>query len=328
MRGQLQENQSFNHLCNNQFALDVRTGLSQEKKYISSKYFYDEKGSELFNQITQHPDYYLTQCELEILENNKLELSQLVQNEDFNLIELGPGEGVKTLILLEQLLKDSRKFTYFTIDISLKFLNDLTSKLLKLLPTLNIQSIYKDFNEGLRSLNLHPDKRNVVLFLGSSIGNYNELETKNFLNSIWQNLNDGDYFLVGFDLRKDINVLFDAYDDSDGITKAFNLNLLERINRELGANFQINNFKHYATYNVYSGAMESYLISTKKQDVYIKDLKQTFNFYEYEPIYFECSHKYRYFQIEQFAKNSNFKILKNFEDFKKYFALSLWQVQK
>ena len=328
MSKQLQENQVRYHLSNNQFALDVKTGLSQEKKYISSKYFYDEKGSELFNQITQHPDYYLTQCELEILENNKLELSQLVQNDDFNLIELGPGEGIKTLILLEQLLKDSKKFTYFTIDISLKYLNDLTSKLLKLLPTLTIQSIYKDFIEGLQSLNLHPNKRNVVLFLGSSIGNYHELETKNFLNALWQCLNDGDYFLVGLDLRKNIKVLFDAYDDSDGITKAFNLNLLERMNRELGANFQISNFNHYATYNVYSGAMESYLISTKKQEVYIKDLDQTFYFYEFEPIHFECSYKYRYSQIEQFAKDSNFKILKNFEDFKKYFALSLWQVQK
>lgn len=318
----------LSHLNNNQFALDVHKGLSKKNKYISSKYFYDEKGSELFNQITQHPSYYLTQCELEILENHKLEISQLVQDEYFNLIELGPGEGVKTLILLDQLLKDSRNFTYFTIDISSKYLNDLRSKLLNVLPTLNIRSIYKDFNEGLRSLNLQSKTRNMVLFLGSSIGNFNEEEAKNFLNTICQNLNEDDYLLIGFDLRKDINVLYDAYDDSAGITKAFNFNLLDRMNRELEANFKLTNFNHYATYNVYSGAMESYLISNKKQEVYIKQLNQTFCFHEFEPIHLECSYKYRFSQIEQFAKDSNFKILKNFEDSKKYFALSLWQVDK
>src|SRR6185437_4393518 len=116
------------------------------------------------------------------------------------------------------------------------------------------------------------------------------------------------YLLIGFDLRKDIKVLFDAYDDSEGITKAFNLNLLARMNRELEANFQLTNFKHYATYNVYSGAMESYLISTKQQDVYIKHLNQTFCFHEFEPMHLECSYKYRYSQIEQFAKDANFKV--------------------
>jgi len=328
MLEKLQENPLVCHLNNNQFALDVRKGLAQEKKTIPSKYFYDEKGSELFNQITRHPDYYLTQCELEILETHKSELSQLVQNEDFNLIELGPGEGIKTLILLEQLLKDSRQFTYCTVDISRKYLDQLTTKFLGLLPELNIEAISKDFNEGLRWLNLHSNKRNVVLFLGSSIGNFDEKETKKFLNTLWRDLNDGDYFLIGFDLRKDINVLLKAYDDSEKITQAFNLNLLERINKELEANFQIDNFTHYATYNVYSGAMESYLISTKKQEVYSKYLNETFYFNEFESIHLECSYKYRYSQIEQFAKDSGFKVLKNFEDSKKYFALSLWQVQK
>lgn len=328
MLEKLQENPLLCHLNNNQFALDVRKGLLQDKKTIPSKYFYDEKGSELFNQITRHPDYYLTKCELEILETHKSELSQLVKNEEFNLIELGPGEGIKTLILLEQLLKDSRQFTYYTVDISCKYLDQLTSKFLGLLPELNIEAIYKDFNEGLRWLNLHSNKRNVVLFLGSSIGNFDEIETKKFLNTLRRDLNDGDYFLIGFDLRKDINVLLDAYDDSEKITEAFNLNLLERINKELEADFQINNFTHYATYNVYTGAMESYLISTKKQEVYSKCLDETFYFNEFESIHVECSYKYRYSQMEQFAKDSGFKVLKNFEDSKKYFALSLWQVQK
>lgn len=324
----IHKDQSSHTVNNHQFALDVQKGLSQEKKYIASKYFYDEKGSELFNQITRHPDYYLTQCELEIIENNKLELSQLIKNEDFNFIELGPGEGIKTLILLEQLLKDSRQFSYFMIDISRKYLNHLTDTFLTQLPKLKIQAIYKDFNDGLHWLNLHSGKRNIVLFLGSSIGNFDETETKKFLQKIGEDLHDGDYFLIGFDLRKDINILLNAYDDSDKLTKAFNLNLLERINREIKANFQIKNFTHYPTYNVYSGAMESYLISSKKQEVYSSYLDQRFYFNEFEPIHVECSYKYRHSQIQQFAEDSGFKIIKNFEDARRYFVLSLWQVQK
>lgn len=324
----LEQENLLNSSHTHQFALDVQKGLSQERKYISSKYFYDEKGSELFNKITRHPDYYLTHCELEIIENYKVEISELFQNKEFNLIELGPGEGIKTLILLEQLLQDRRIFSYYMIDISHIYLKNLKSRFLNRLPQLNIQTIYKDFNEGIYSDNFRGNKKNIVLFLGSSIGNFNTLETENFLNQIWLDFNNGDFFLIGFDLKKDTKVLFNAYDDSEELTKAFNLNLLERINRELKTNFQVDDFTHYPTYNVYSGAMESYLISTKNQKIYSKYLNQIFHFDAFESIFVECSYKYSYSQIEAFARNCGFKIIKNFEDSKKYFALSLWEIEK
>lgn len=313
---------------NKQFAHDVQKGLSQERKYIPSKYFYDEKGSALFNKITHHPDYYLTNCELEIIENNKAELSALLQNEDCNVIELGPGEGIKTLILLKQLLKDSRQFSYYMIDISLTYLNYLTLTFLNSLPQLKIHSICKDFSDGLNSSNLKSDKKNIVLFLGSSIGNLNKIETLRFLSTIWSNLNNGDYILIGFDLKKDMKVMCNAYDDKAQLTKAFNLNLLERMNRELKANFQLSNFTHYPTYNVYSGAMESYLISIKPQTIYCECLNHRFHFDAFESIHVECSYKYNLSQIDEFARACHFKVVKNFTDSKNYFTLSLWVVEK
>lgn len=311
-----------------EFATDVLKGLSHKNKYLSSKYFYDPKGSELFNQITRHRDYYLTNCELEILNSHKGELSQLLSNESFNLIELGPGEGIKARILIDQFLQDSREFTYFTIDISQKYLNQLVKQFHEDLPQLKLKAINSDFFKGLKWLSSHSKRRNIVLFLGSSIGNFDRESTLKFLHEIWQDLQDGDYFLVGFDLRKNIDVLIQAYNDSDGITREFNLNLLSRINRELNADFDRTAFNHFATYNVYSGAMESYLISSKEQNVSVKALNQSFHFHEFEPIHVEYSYKYLRSQIEEFALISGFEIVKNFSDSKGYFINSLWRIRK
>ena len=149
-----------------EFAKDVLNGLSHEKKYLQAKYFYDIKGSELFNQITRHPDYYLTNCELEILDKYKGELSELLNNEGFNLIELGPGEGIKARILIDQFLKDSRDFTYFAIDISRKYLNQIIKQFHNELPNLKLETIHSDFFKGLRWLSSQSKRRNIVLFLG------------------------------------------------------------------------------------------------------------------------------------------------------------------
>ncbi|MBA2650499.1 MAG: L-histidine N(alpha)-methyltransferase [Legionella sp.] len=312
----------------NQFESDVKVGLTATPKKISSKYLYDEKGSELYNLITRHPEYYLTGCELEIIENNKAELTHLIKDEAFNLIELGPGEGIKSFILLKQLLKESKNVTYFIIDISRKYIDYLSTRFLTLLPDLKISPIYEEFNEGLHQLKLHSKTKNLVLFLGSSIGNFNVKETIHFLKSIHEDLNTGDYLLIGFDLRKDINLLYKAYQDSDGLTSEFNLNLLTRMNKELKTNFKMNQFKHHAFYNDTTHAMESYLISLKQQEVYSKVMNQTFYFDENEPIQLECSFKYTLSQIQQFAEDTDFNLIKNFEDSKKYFILSLWQVRQ
>lgn len=311
-----------------QFKDDVLNGLSKKNKTIPSKYFYDQKGSDLFNKITLHKDYYLTASELEIINYNKSFLSSLFSSAPFNLIELGPGEGIKTLILLQEFSANGLNFTYLPIDISndyLKYLNDVLPQKIE---GLDVCGINADFFKGLRWLGETSDRRNVVLFLGSSIGNLDLAATRQFLRTLWTTLNHNDYVLIGFDLRKDINVLMKAYDDEDGLTREFNLNLLARINEELGANFNIQFFKHYPVYNPKICAMESYLISTISQIVRIKALDKVFYFDEYEGIHLEYSHKYTLRQIDNFALNAGFKLVSNFVDSKRYFVDALWQVQK
>ncbi|KTD52351.1 Histidine-specific methyltransferase EgtD [Legionella quinlivanii] len=311
-----------------EFMRDVERGLSSKKKYISSKYFYDEKGSELFNQITRHPDYYLTKCELEILEDNKREFADIFGESSFNLIELGPGEGIKSRIFINEFLQRSLDFTYFTIDISRRYLNQIVKQFNHDLPKLKLIALNSDYFSGLHWLSQRSKRRNVVLFLGSSIGNFNQDDTQVFLKNIASDLQNDDYLLIGFDLRKDINILNKAYNDSDLITRHFNLNLLNRMNRELGGHFDLDQFQHYATYNVYSGAMESYLLSRKKQSIPVDALNRSFSFYEYEPIHVEYSYKYLIDQLEIFAENSGFEIVKNYMDSKGYFVDSLWRVRK
>jgi L-histidine Nalpha-methyltransferase len=307
------------------FKKDVQTGLSSSRKYIPSKYFYDEKGCELFNQITRHSDYYLTQSEVEILNANKKTLSNLFRTEAFNLVELGPGEGLKTQILIKQFLQDALQFTYLPIDISLNYLNTLTAQFHIQLPDLKLKPLHSDYFQGLEWLNLTSEKRNVVLFFGSSIGNFSPDENLTFLQHTSDILHPKDYILIGFDLRKDIDILRRAYNDSAGITRQFNLNLFQRMNRELSANFDVEKFQHYETYNVYSGAMESYLISLEEQVVNIDALSNTFTLQSYEPIHVEYSYKYLRPQIEWLAKMTGFEVVHTFTDSKQYFIDSLWR---
>lgn len=312
----------------NEFKNEIEAGLSKVQKQIPSKYFYDNEGCELFNKITRHPDYYLTRAEIEILTLYKDKIAALVGQEAFNLVELGPGEGIKSQILMTEFQKNALDFTYMPIDISSQYLRFIMTQMNQAAPSIKLTPIHSDYFQGLEWLSKHSSRKNVVLFLGSSIGNLDAIETNQFLQQLWSVLNHGDYVLMGFDLRKDINVLMRAYNDSDGLTKEFNLNLLRRINRELDANFNLNTFRHYATYNVYSGAMESYLISLEKQRVEVKALNKWVTFEAIEPIHVEYSHKYSLAQIQQFAHMHGFKTLDHFMDYQHYFVDALWQVDK
>lgn len=307
------------------FIHDVRVGLSKANKSIHSKYFYDEQGSDLFNQITRHPDYYLTHCELEILDGCKKELALLFKNEALNLIELGPGEGIKTRLLIDQFQSEHLSFTYFPIDISKKYLCQIIDNFNKELPELETIALNADYLNGVKWLSQHSTRHNFLLFLGSSIGNFSLEASKEFLSLLHDYLHPGDYLLIGFDLLKEIDILLQAYNDRDGLTRQFNLNLLRRMNKELAANFNINSFFHYGTYNVHSQAMESYLISNKAQIVYIEALKKSFNFKEFEAIHAESSQKYSLAKIDKLAKASRFKVIKHFSDKKQFFLSSLWQ---
>jgi L-histidine Nalpha-methyltransferase len=332
MKGQSQILQfgNQNHLPNQkqEFMYDVLVGLSKVNKEIQSKYFYDERGGELFNQITRHPDYYLTECELEILNTWKKELSILLKKEPFNLVELGPGEGIKTCILIDQFLEDDLDFSYCAIDICKKYLTHTIDNVKKQRPNLEAIALNSDYLTGIKWLSSTSKKRNFLLFLGSSIGNFNLNATKEFLRMIRSFLHPGDLILIGFDLLKDIDMLKRAYNDKDGITREFNLNLLKRMNDELGANFNINAFQHHANYNVHSQAMESFLLSSKEQIVYFESLKKSFGFKKYEPIHVESSQKYLLSHVENLAHTSKFKLVRNFTDSRQYFLNSLWGYRK
>ncbi len=307
------------------FRKEVLTGLSQTNKAIPSKFFYNDKGSYLFDQISRHPDYYLTNCEIEILNSYKNTIASFFNSRSFNLIELGPGEGTKPQILIDCFMQNKLNFSYIPIDISNDYLNKIINHFNSTHPDLDLTAINSEFFAGLRWLTISSDKCNLLLFLGSSIGNYTPKATNVFLNYIYEILNPGDFVLIGFDLCKDINTLLRAYNDSDGLTKQFNLNLLHRINMELGGNFKLENYQHYATYNVYSCAMESYLISLENQLVVIDELDKSFSLNEFEAIHMEYSHKYSISQIELLAKEAGFEVINHFRDSKYYFVDSLWR---
>jgi L-histidine N-alpha-methyltransferase len=310
------------------FASDVLVGLSQTPKKLSSRYFYDERGSRLFQKIMELPEYYLTACEVDILKSQTAEFSSLIGEESFNLVELGAGDGRKTSILLDHFLMKDFVFQYIPIDISEASMRILTELLNVQFPELTSRGIVAEYFDGLKWLNHMNARRNMVIFLGSNIGNFDKAHSRAFLHNLWNSLNDGDFAVIGFDLKKDIDVMLKAYNDSEGVTADFNLNLLRRINRELGGNFDLNKFQFHSSYDVFTGAMESYLVSKEKQSVFIKEISQSFSFEPWEPIHTEYSYKYLESDIRELAAETGFKVEKQLYDSKKYFVDSIWRVEK
>jgi uncharacterized SAM-dependent methyltransferase len=176
-------------------------------------------------------------------------------------------------------------------------------------------------------LSQQDDRERLVLFLGSNIGNFDKPRARAFLRRIWSGLTEGDHLMVGFDLKKDIEVLLDAYNDREGVTSAFNLNLLSRINRELGGDFALDKWRHYGTYNVFTGAMESYLVSLEAQDVSIDALRTAFHFEPWEPIHTEYSYKYLERDIDDLAEVCGFDIQDRYMDPRRWFCDALWRVR-
>jgi L-histidine N-alpha-methyltransferase len=310
------------------FALDVLQGLSEIPKRLSSKYFYDDRGSQLFQKIMDLPEYYLTNCEFNILKTQKAEIANLVRKDFFNLVELGAGDGRKTSILIEHFIRQGLQFKYVPIDISAGAMQYLMQLMNKRFPKIQAEGIVAEYFHGLKWLGKINDQKNLVLFLGSNLGNFNKPQSRVFLRNLWNTLNEGDFLITGFDLKKDINLMRKAYNDKQGVTSEFNLNLLKRINNELGGNFDLSRFQHYANYDVFTGAMESYLVSLQKQTVFIEELSQTFNFEAWESIHTEYSYKYLESDISELAENTGFVIKKQLYDDKRFFIDSIWQVQK
>ncbi len=312
-----------------QFAEDVRTGLSSNPKYLQSKYFYNEAGDKLFQQIMDVEEYYLTISEYDIFDRQKSELLKHFSpdGQRFELIEFGAGDGLKTKILIEYFLKQEVDFSYIPVDISSNVLNELSSTLTVSFPSLKIHPVCDDYFHTLEELNQVDFDKKVILFLGSNIGNFRGDHAIPFLRHLAAEMTSHDKLLIGFDLKKDPEIILRAYNDRQGITRDFNLNLLVRINEELDADFDLSKFKHYPTYNPQTGETISYLVSLETHQVKIKALNQTFNFDEWEPVFMEVSQKYSLKDIERLAINSGFRVEMNFFDTRNYFADSLWTLK-
>ncbi len=310
-----------------QFAEDVLAGLSSTPKSLSSKYFYDDEGSRLFQEIMKLPEYYLTGCENEIFsqQTDAIFTSFANSGSGFDLIELGAGDGTKTAVLVDHFLKQKADISYSPIDISQEALDFLTAKFRSEFPDLRVDARNGDYFKILKSLKNGGGRRKVLLFLGSNIGNFTRQRSIEFFRHLREVMNPADLLFIGFDLQKDPHVIANAYDDSAGVTAAFNLNLLKRINRELGGNFDIEKFTHYANYRPIEGSARSYLVSRERQSVHISALGRTFEFDRWEAVFMEISQKYSLQMIEALAAESGFEIKQNFFDSRTYYCDSLWR---
>lgn len=306
------------------FEQDIDEGLSAPLKNISSKYFYDDLGSVIFQDIMKMPEYYPTPCEFEILSLQGEDIiKKLNFDGPFNIVEFGAGDGIKTRQLLKKLLENQVDFTYVPIDISQKAIEELEANMLGYLPGLKIKSIVGNYFSVIDELT-EMEQPGLFLFLGSNIGNYLEDDANDLLQQFNSHMKSGDKLLIGFDLQKNPATIRNAYDDSQGITKAFNMNLLQRMNRELGANFKKEFFDFYSHYNPLNGEVRSYLVSLKQQDVYISNTDKTYSFRQNELIWTELSKKYTISEIENLAGNNGFELVEHFLDCKHYFTDSLW----
>lgn len=309
------------------FRFDVLEGLHGNPKKLSSKYFYNKKGDHLFQKIMTMPEYYLTKSELDIFKNKTADLANLItpDNESFDLIELGAGDAMKSTFLLKYLVEKGTYFTYMPIDISGNILSILNEKLSREIPTLKIIPLEGEYFEMLQKAAALSSRRKVILFLGSNIGNMSLEEAENFCKDLNQNLASEDVFLIGFDLKKNPHIILNAYNDKEGITAAFNLNLLTRINTELNADFDLKQFQHYQTYDPVSGACKSYLVSLKDQNVSIGNDRISFK--ENELIDMEISQKFSPEKIKELSEKSGFKMIGEIKDSKKWFVDTVWQVK-
>lgn len=310
---------------NKAFAEDVLKGLTDTKKHLSSRYFYDDEGSHIFQQIMEMPEYYPTNCEFEILsqQSGKI-LEKLNFTGKFNIVEFGSGDGVKTKQLLRTFLDKNADFTYVPIDISEEAILILEENMRASLPELNINSKIGDYFDILEDISKE-ETPNLFLFLGGNIGNYKKKDAIDLLQKFASGMKKGDKLLMGIDLQKSPRTIQKAYDDPHGITKAFNMNLLKRINRELEADIALDQFDFYCHYNPENGEVNSYLYSLVNQTFYSRILDQSFSFKKDEMIWTELSKKYSFTEIEELAENLEFKVVENFMDCKHYFTDSLWE---
>ena len=303
-------------------AEDVRKGLAAQPKRFLPKYFYDELGSQLFEAICLLPEYYLTRAENEILERYSDEIIAAVDGQK-TLVEMGSGSASKTRLIIEALLRKQPDLLFMPVDISASALESSSRILLQSYPRLRIEAYAADYFAGLAELGKKPRRRTLALFLGSNISNFDVEEALRFLRALRSVLQKGDALLLGADLKKDPAVLEAAYNDALGVTSAFNLNVLARINRELGGNFDLRAFRHHAFFNEAAGRIEIYIESLLDQKVRIEKLDLEVQFTAGELIHTENSYKYDQSGIQRLAGQTGFDLSHTWLDSQERFSSNL-----
>jgi L-histidine N-alpha-methyltransferase len=303
-------------------AEEVRLGLSSTPKQLPCRFFYDQRGSQLFEQICELPEYYPTRAEHSILEKRSDEIAERFDVPP-SLVELGSGSATKTRLLIESLLAYHGSLTFVPIDISPTILRESALDLLACYPDLRVEAVAGEYEAGLRRLDEAVPSPRLVVWLGSSVGNLDRPSAAAFLARVAESLGPRDRLLLGIDLRKSKRVLEKAYDDEAGVTARFNLNLLRRINRELGADFEEANFAHKAVYLEDEGRIEMHLVSRKACRVRIPGCDQTVDFEAGESIHSENSHKYSASEIDQLVGSAGFQTDSRWLDVDELFSLSL-----
>jgi dimethylhistidine N-methyltransferase len=303
------------------FSQEILSSLDRKSKFISPKFFYDKKGSDLFEEICSLPEYYPTRTEISILKELETKLLPFL-NDSTRLVELGSGASVKTRLILDIFTALQEKTEYFPIDIS-EILTESSELLLSDYKKLHITGIIDTYEGGLEFLKNYDDKQNLILFLGSSFGNFSPNDGYAFLQKIYSTMKSGDLFLIGLDLVKDKQTLENAYNDSQGKTAEFNLNVLSRLNDELDADFDLKNFEHHSIYHEEKQRIEMYLKSLVNQSVIISKSNLKLNLDKDELIHTEFSHKFHLSQIHDLLDSVGFTFKHSWVDEKKLFSLTL-----
>lgn len=302
---------------------DIIKGLTQHQKTIPPRYFYDAQGSQLFEQICQLPEYYPTRTEASILKQSARDISKITGQ--IELIELGSGSSTKTRLLLDAYQTLNYPLTYIPIDVSGSILKESANNLLQDYPILKIQGKVGTYEQCLAQIKTSDKQPKMVLFLGSSIGNFNQTECDRFIDLITDSLKVGEYFLLGIDLQKPVQVLETAYNDAQEITAAFNLNMLQHLNWKFQGNFNINLFEHQAIYNTIEHQIEMYLISKQAQTATLQSLDLVVNFEAGETILTEISRKFNLAQMAQYLDAKQLAVCQSYTDEKEWFGLLLCQ---